>query len=177
MAAELGVSDRTLRRAVGEGLLRGEHSGRRIALDAREELYARHFWPLLGKLRAALRTEAGVACAVIFGSAARGELAHGSDIDVLVRFRHDELWKRVGLQARLANATGRDVQIVELAEAERAPILLDEILRDGRPLVDRDGTWKALRALRDEIAGTAAEQERKLASRARRELDEFLAKR
>src|SRR5918995_7100742 len=87
-AAAVACSERTLRRYISEGLLRGRalHS-RRFELPEREERYVRQHWPLLHGLRAALRTERDVRLAVLFGSTATGEDTERSDVDLLVSHR------------------------------------------------------------------------------------------
>src|SRR5689334_6635141 len=84
VARSLGTTDRTLRRAVAEGLVRGQRSSARkfdMPLSEREYLSAN--WPLLRELRDALRTEPSVRAAVLFGSYARGEQHEESDVDIL----------------------------------------------------------------------------------------------
>jgi len=88
LAGQVGVSTRTLRRAVNEGTLRGERfSPRRLRLAAGEKEYILNRWCLLGRLRAILRTESNVRFALLFGSTARGEDSESSDIDLLVEMR------------------------------------------------------------------------------------------
>lgn len=177
IAGDLDISVRTLRRAIHIGVLRGEQQRRpQTPLSAGEERYARRNWSLLGGLRAALRTEPGVAAAILFGSVARGEDDEESDLDLVVQPRHAAVWMAFDLEARLEMAVGRAVHVITLSAAERAPILLDEILRDGRPLVDRDGVWAALQARRGEIASSAARQDRELATAARRAMARFLSR-
>lgn len=74
LAHDIGVSERTLRRAVNDGTLRGSRpSPRSLDLPLSERSYARRAWPLLAALRTALRTEPNVRFALLFGSAATGE--------------------------------------------------------------------------------------------------------
>ena len=77
---------------------------------------------------------AGLRLALVFGSVARGEARADSDIDVAVLADHalsaDE---RIRLIADIAQATGRAVDLVDLATAGQP--LLGEILRDGHRLV------------------------------------------
>jgi uncharacterized protein len=73
----------------------------------------------------------------LYGSASRGELRAGSDVDLamLVR-RHptaDELYEA---RSEAAELIGRDVDLVDLDRA--SPILAMQVLRHGRLLVDRD---------------------------------------
>lgn len=176
IADDCGVSARTLRRAGAGGLIRGDRGARgEVVIGPGEELYLRGHWPLLGALRAALRTEPRVACAVIFGSFARGEDRAASDLDLLVALRPDARLPRAVLAARIERAAGRGCDVVLLSDVESNPILFDEILRDGRPLVDRAGVWPALRARREQIERDAVRRERELARRARTSIDAFLA--
>jgi predicted nucleotidyltransferase len=142
-AAELGTTDRTLRRAVAQGLIRAERpSPRKLEISLRERHYLRRAWPLLSELRALLRTESSVSLAVLFGSQARGEADPGSDVDLLVKMRLPGARKSV--ERRISAGLGRSAQLVDLADAEATPLLLAEVLRDGRVLVDRDDSWSQL---------------------------------
>src|SRR5271165_1720836 len=85
LAEEVGVDERTLRRAVGLGTLRGNRSTpRKLELSLSEREYVRRSWGLISTLRAALRTEQNVRFALLFGSAAIGTDTSASDVDVLV---------------------------------------------------------------------------------------------
>ena len=157
LAAELATTDRTLRRAVAQGLLRAERpSPRKLELSVEERVYLRRSWPLLSELRQALRTEPAVAFAALFGSAARGELHSGSDVDLLVELRKDAGWRE--LASRLSESVGSDVQIVALEDARRAPLLLVEVLSEGRVLVDRERLWPCLQAQRAKVERAAARE-------------------
>lgn len=143
LAAELGTTERTLRRAVEQGLLRAHRpSSRKLTMPLAERAYLRRAWPLLRQLRTVFRTEPSVSLAVLFGSQARGDVHRESDVDVLVALRHDADVR--ALASRLSERLERRVQLVTLDEAERKPRLLTEVLRDGRVLVDRDGVWRRL---------------------------------
>ena len=142
-AGELGTTGRTLRRAVNQGLIRAERpSPRKLEIAVRERQFLRQMWPLLSDLRRALRTEPSVALAVLFGSNARGDAHSESDIDLLVKSRVPSDARR--LARRLSDRLGRTVQLIELSEAEAAPLLLAEVLREGRVLVDREKIWSGL---------------------------------
>lgn len=159
LAEELGTGQRTLRRAADLGLVHGvRRSARKFEVGLREESYLRTHWPLLSGLRRALRTEPNVRLAVLFGSAARGEMHGGSDIDLLVRLEDDSVAQVAALSHRLGDAAGRAVQPVRLRDAERRPALLVEILADGRVLVDRTGGWPELRARERDIRRGASSE-------------------
>lgn len=161
LALSLGVSDRTLRRAAERGTLRcHRHSPRRLEVHPAEAVYLVRRWPLLHSLVAELRTLPDVRLAVLFGSTARGDDGAGSDLDVLVRFSEpSSLRGRTRLADRLQAAAQRDVQLVSLDDA--SPLVLRDVLRDGRVLVDRDGDWPRLRRRARAIeAAAAAEQAR-----------------
>ena len=160
-ATELGTTGRTLRRAVAQGLIRAERpSPRKLEISVRERQFLRRTWPLLAELRRALRTEPSVALAVLFGSHARGEAHTESDVDVLVKFRVPG--ESRGLAGRLSDRFGRRVQLVKLADAEAAPLLLAEILREGRVLVDRDDAWSGLRDRVDEVEAAARRERQRI---------------
>lgn len=146
LAEHLGVPERTLRRAAAEGLVHGERvSPRRFLTSLREEAYLRENWPLLRELRAALRTEPGVRLAVLFGSFATGTAGERSDVDLLVRLADPAATRVAELTARLERRVGREVQVVRLDDAERAPLLMRDALERGRVLVDREGEWPDLK--------------------------------
>lgn len=146
LASEVDVSERTLRRAVDQGTLRARRAGpRALELSLSERVYVRRSWPLLSALRAALRTESNVRFALLFGSTAAGTDTAGSDVDVLLDLRDPRLERLLDVQAKLAAATGRDVDVARLADAEKEPALLTAALAEGRVLVDRGGLWTGLR--------------------------------
>lgn len=160
LARQLDVPERTLRRAAAQGLIRGRRlSERRYKTTLREEAYLRSHWELLSALRRALRTEPGVRLAVLFGSLARGEGAESSDVDLLVLLREDSAAAVAGLSGRLGERLGRDIQIVRLADGERSPALMLDVLADGRVLVDRDDRWRRLVAGERRWRRLAAQEE------------------
>lgn len=147
LARQLDVPERTLRRAVGQGLIRGERlSERRFRTSLREESYLRRHWGLLSALRGALRTEPNVRLAVLFGSWATGKGSERSDVDLLVLLREEGAGAVAALSGRLSERLGRDVHLVRLREAEHSPGLMLDVLAEGRALVDRDGLWPGLLA-------------------------------
>jgi predicted nucleotidyltransferase len=161
LASELETTDRTLRRALRQGTLRGTRpSARKLDLPLAERVYLRRAWPLLAALREALRTEPAVGLAVLFGSRARGDERSDSDVDLVVALRdssasHD-------LTSRLSERLGLRIHIVSLDEAENAPLLLAAIVRDGRVLVDRTSTWPALMHRKPRILRAAARERRRV---------------
>jgi predicted nucleotidyltransferase len=159
-AARLGCSERTLRRYIAGGLLRGRRVARgQLELSHAEEAYLRGHWTLLSKLMAALRTERDVRLAVLFGSTATGEDTPISDVDLLVVHRRPEWTAQAGLRLRLRRSLGIPVDIVTLEQAEAQPSLLADILREGRVLVDRDGLWGVLRQRYEEILVAGARED------------------
>jgi predicted nucleotidyltransferase len=154
LAADLEVQERTLRRALSQGLLRAGRLGpRRPWLAPGEREYLRTYWPLLSALRQALRTEHRVRLAVLYGSLARGDGDAGSDLDLLVSFADDRLSAGYELATRLKRVTARRVDVARLERVEaKAPLLLDRVLDEGRVLIDRDGQWGRLRERRAVIA-------------------------
>lgn len=159
LAEELGTTDRTLRRAVAEGLIRAERpTPRTIELTPAERVYLRRSWIRLAALRRVLRTEPNVETAVLFGSVARGTDHEGSDIDLLVVLRNDDLLAAVALELRLEERLGAKVQVTRLADAQSSAALLAEVLRDGRVLVERGSSWARLRRQERRILREAAAQ-------------------
>jgi predicted nucleotidyltransferase len=163
IAREVSVSERTLRRAVGRGLIRAHRmSPRRLELAASERLYVERHWSTLARLLASLRTRHNVRLAVLFGSLARGEVHDASDVDLLVDLAAGSRLSAARLARNLGDELGRRVQIVLLRDAQEAPLLLADVLRDGRLLVDRDSEWPRLKDREATIAAQAAAAEKRL---------------
>ena len=142
----MGVDERTLRRAVRQGTIRGEWvSPRKLRLPLGEREYIRRRWSFMSALRSVLRTEHNVRFALLFGSAATGMDSSASDIDLLVDMRDSSLDRLLALEAKLTRAVGRPVDIIRLEDAATAPDFLVDILADGRVLVDRDERQRELR--------------------------------
>jgi predicted nucleotidyltransferase len=174
VARRLGADERTLRRAVEQGLVQAERvSPRRIEIGPDELRYLGDNWLLLRQLRSALRTEPNVRLAVLFGSAARGAQAPASDLDLLVELR-DESWeRRQRLNTRLEQAVRRPVDLVPLSRARAS--LIAAALREGRVLVDRDADWRLLKRDESKWVTAARRQERREREDARAALDALLA--
>jgi predicted nucleotidyltransferase len=163
LASEVNTTDRTLRRAVRQGLLRAHRlSPRTLDLPLAERAYLRRTWPFLAAVREALRTEPSVSLAVLFGSRARGDEHASSDIDLLVQLRGGTNARQ--LASRLSGRLGHPVQLVLLEDAERTPLLLSEVLNEGRVLVDRDETWPSLMDQRSKIERARRKAERQIDS-------------
>jgi predicted nucleotidyltransferase len=176
LAEEFGVDERTLRRAAAQGTLRAERlSPRRLMLAPGEAGYLRRHWPLLGGLRAALRTEPNVAFAMLFGSVARGDDGAESDVDLIVELREPSPGKLPELQNRLEQASGREVHLLDMEAASKNEILWSMAVEDGRVLVDRERRWASLRS---ELDGLRRRADRSLDRDRRRALsavDTFLS--
>lgn len=167
LAQHVGVHERTLRRAAAEGAIRGWRvSPYKLELPVAERHYVRTHWPAIGALRAALRTEPSVECAVLFGSVARGDDAADSDLDLLVWMGDATSSARHALARRLAARTARRVHVLDVRGAQEQPMLLESIIRDGRVLVDRGDHWPALRDSRGDLRRRAARKRRELAAEA-----------
>lgn len=176
LAAELGASPRTLRRAIAEGTIRAERPGpRRARLSPGERVYLHSHWALLSSLRRALRTEPNVRLAVLFGSAARGDDDAASDVDLLVALTDESLPRQASLATRLSTLTGREAELAPLSRARRSPVLLAGIVEEGRALVDRDGLWVELRSARDRLRREAERDLRRRRPRALAAVEELPA--
>lgn len=171
LAAEIGVSGRTLRRAGERETIRWTRlSPRTIKVSAGEYEYVLRHWSLLERALQVLRTRPGVRLAVLFGSVARGDADSQSDVDVLLRMRGG--WReRVETALALEHALGRRFQLVELESAP--PLLLADVLRDGRVLIDRDGDWARLKRRSRSIARAARADGERLEQAARETLERF----
>jgi predicted nucleotidyltransferase len=160
-ASGLRCDERTLRRYVDQGLLRGERRGRReLRLPHGEELYLKKHWTLLSSLRRALRTEHSVRLAVLFGSTATGEDLPDSDVDLLIEHSTGDLEQVVELRRRLQGRVDRPIHVVLLEDAERSPMLLADVLTEGRVIADRDGSWHELEQRRQPVLRQAADEEK-----------------
>lgn len=146
LAEEVGVHERTLRRAVNEGSLHATRpTPRKLQLPLSERRFVRRSWALMSALRVTLRTEQNVRFALLFGSTARGTDTPASDVDVLVQMRDPSLERLVDLGAKLTAVARRRVDVIRLEDAETEPSLLADVIADGRVLVDREGLWVRLR--------------------------------
>jgi predicted nucleotidyltransferase len=168
LAAELGVNGRSLRRAAERGMIRVQRpSPRRTELSFGERRYVETHWGLLSALVSWLRTRPNVRLAVVYGSVARGDDGPESDVDILVSLARENAHTTASLAASLGEELGRRAQVVSLDAAERAPLLLLDVVREGRALVDRDDEWPVLirreRQLEREAAAAEDELDRRVA--------------
>jgi predicted nucleotidyltransferase len=172
LARELGLSERTLRRAVASGTIRAERpSPRRLRLTEEEREWVVGHWPTVARLREELRTEPSVRLAVLFGSSARGREHRRSDLDLLVELDSPSRDRLARLEERLSSGTGREVQLVSARDAQASPGLLADALRDGRVLVDRDGLWALLKRRESSIRRAAELRDQELLERALQPLE------
>jgi predicted nucleotidyltransferase len=171
LAAEIGVSGRTLRRAGERQTIRWtRRSPRAITVSAQEHEYIHRNWKLLARAIEVLRTRPGVRLAVLFGSVARGDADAASDVDVFVRVRGG--WREQAETAlALERALARPVQLVALDQAP--PLLLADVLREGRVLADRDGDWARLNSRSRSITRAARDEDARLEHVAWETLDRF----
>jgi len=175
LARDIGVPERTLRRAVQRGTVRCHRPGvRQVELASDERAYLRDNWQTISTLTEALRTERNVRLAVLFGSMARGHAGPDSDIDVLVSLAEDRPDAAVKLAVRLERTLGRSVDIARLERVDaQAPLLLDRVLDEGRVLVDRDGQWRLLSERHGVIRARARRDHRRQMAGAARAIEEL----
>lgn len=135
---------KALRRLEGEGIVETQHAGRALLYRLNRDHLAAGPVVALAHLREAfvdrLRSHLlgwpePPAYAALFGSAARGDMSAGSDIDVfLLRGdgRGDGWEERVAALGLLASRwTGADVRVLEFGEAEvRGAVRAEPVLRD-----------------------------------------------
>ncbi len=153
MAKELGVSDRTIRRALALGLVRGVYMTQRSLYLAPDEIeYLRRQWTTLDRLRRALRNEPVVEFALLYGAAARRRPAPSvgsATLRLLVVTRRSQPDTLPRLHAKLTRATRQSVALARFDSVADQPMLLLDAIRDGRVLVDRRGTaWSKLKRQR-----------------------------
>lgn len=178
LADQVGVSERTLRRAISQGALHAVRpTPRTLELALGERDFVRRRWSLLSVLRSLLRTEHNVRFALLFGSTAVGRDGPASDIDLLVGLRDERLERLADLTEKLARACGRPIDLVRLADAESDPAFLVHTMAVGRVLVDRDGDWARLRASEPTLRARGAEREHGRAGRALAGIDRLLSAR
>jgi predicted nucleotidyltransferase len=176
LAEEVGVNERTLRRAVNQGTLRATRATpRTLKLRLPERRYIRRSWPLLSALRGILRTEQNVRFALLFGSAATGTDTATSDLDVLVDLRDSSLERVVDLSAKLTAFIGRPCDIVRLEDAEGEPAFLADVVAEGRVLVDREELLPRLRRREASLRRRGRRQEASRARAALAGIDRLLA--
>jgi predicted nucleotidyltransferase len=127
-----------------------------------ERAYLESHWPLLSDLQSTLRTEPSVRLAVLYGSSARGDDTEESDVDVMVALRDEKPGDTVRLASRLQRALGAHVDVASLSRVERqSPLLLLQVLNEGRVIADRDTMWSDLKSRRDAIRQRAKRARRK----------------
>ena len=138
-----------------------------MELSFAERHYVETHWELLSNVVSWLRTRPNVRLAVVYGSVARGDDRPASDVDLLVSFAREDAHTAASPATTLGGAIGRRVQVVSLPAATRTPLLLLDVVREGRVLVDRDGEWPIFvrreRQLRREAAAADAELDRRIA--------------
>ncbi|MBK5232539.1 MAG: nucleotidyltransferase domain-containing protein [Thermoleophilia bacterium] len=162
LAEEVGVNERTLRRAVNRGTFRATRpTPRKLDISLAEKVYIRRSWTELAALRASLRTEPNVRFAMLFGSMARGDFDDQSDIDLLVEMRATEASQGLDLALNLQARTGRDVDILAVDQALANPHLLIAAMGDGRLLVDRDSRFPEIQAANRKLLRSAASRDKK----------------
>jgi predicted nucleotidyltransferase len=175
LANDVGVSERTLRRAINQGALHATRpTSRRLRISLSERGYIRRSWSLLSALRSELRTEHNVRFALLFGSAATGADTAGSDVDVLVDLRDPSLERVVDLSARLTASIGRPVDVVRLQDAEAEPLVLADALADGRVLIDRERLWPRVRRREGSLRQSGREHEARRTKAALAGIDHLL---
>jgi predicted nucleotidyltransferase len=161
LAEEIGVNERTLRRAAQEGALHAHWSSpRRIQISAAEKSYVRRSWKLFSRLREVLRTEKNLAFAALIGSTARGEDRADSDVDLIVGLREPGFDRLLGLELKLEDALDRRIDLLALEQAHSTPELMAELVEEGRVVIDREDLWPELRAQAPALIRAAQRSER-----------------
>lgn len=144
LARDLGVHERTLRRAIRLGLVKGGRPLPRCTLlDPGEGDFLRRHWPLLSGLRAGMRTSRTVVFAVALGVGGEGP------VEVLVHAPARDGPRELGVIAeRLSRHAGTEVRVGTIDPRRGHPPRLLDVLANGRVLVDRRGDRRRLRRRR-----------------------------
>jgi len=146
LADELGISDRTARRAAALGLIRGARSTPRDFLVFRGEAeYLRENWAWLEPARRAVRRLPGVSFAAVWRAAAASQTRDPDRIDLVVASAVPQLGP---LQIRLSRALGRPVTMTPLPWVLDQPAAIVELVDHGRVLVDLADHWRRLKRAR-----------------------------
>jgi predicted nucleotidyltransferase len=177
LARKVGADERTMRRVVADGMVRCERLGpRRQRVNEEEGRYVVSHWSLLTSLRRALRTESNVRLAVVYGSVARGDDKLESDLDLLVLLAEDRPGAAVALAVRLERTLEREVDVARLNRVrDTAPLLLLQVIDEGRLVLDRDRQWMGVCARRAEISRRALDAHAARRRRAQTSIRELLS--
>jgi predicted nucleotidyltransferase len=169
LARELGANEDTLRRAARVGTIRAEQlRARSWYVTEAEREYALRHWDLLATLKRSLRTQRNVRIAVVYGAIARGDDHPGSQLDLLAGFLKDGPDAAATLADRMERALGRPVGVARLNRTERLfPLLMIQVLGEGRVVIDRAHQWARVVDRRASIAVRARGERKVLRQRAR----------
>lgn len=99
---------------------------------------------IANELERALSRFPAVNLAILYGSAARGTMHPGSDVDLAVAAdprRRLDPEVLIDISLACGDAVGREVQVRDLARAEG--IYLKQVLTEGNVIVERDSTVRA----------------------------------
>ena len=89
---------------------------------------------LAAQLQQALSHFEGIKLAIVFGSAATGQLRFDSDLDIAVKFRHAlGIEQKIAMIEALAEQTGRPIDLIDLYDPPEP--LLGQILKYGVRLI------------------------------------------
>jgi predicted nucleotidyltransferase len=113
--------------------------------------------------------------ALLFGSTATGTDTPESDVDILADLRDPGFERVVELATKLTRLVGRQVDVVELEEAEAQPSFLAQVVAEGRVLVDREDLWARLRAREEGLRRRGSQHDARRLDRALAGIDRLLA--
>jgi predicted nucleotidyltransferase len=117
-----------------------------------------------------------VRLAVLFGSNATGKEQAGSDVDLLIEHSTGDLDQVAELRRHLQKQADRQIHLVLLEDARHSPVLLADVLQEGRVIVDRNGTWPRLTRRQTKLLRNAAAEEAAIHARARRAITDTRAR-
>jgi predicted nucleotidyltransferase len=98
---------------------------------------------LAAQLQQALARFDGIELAIVFGSAAMGQLRFESDLDIAVKLRHAMgVEEKIAMIEALAEQTGRPIDLIDLYDPPEP--LLGQILKHGYRLIGSDTHYAQL---------------------------------
>jgi len=98
---------------------------------------------LAAQLQQALSHFQGIELAIVFGSAATGQLRFDSDLDIAVKFRQAlSAEQKIAMIEAFAKQTGRPIDLIDLYDPPEP--LLGQILKHGVRLIGRDTDYANL---------------------------------
>ena len=94
---------------------------------------------------------------------------------MLVEMRDSSLERMIDLEAKLAAALGRPVDLIRLGDIKADPLLLADTVAEGRVLVDREERWPGLRDREETLRQSGRQRDSRRTRDALAAIDRLLA--